>query len=85
MAKIITEDGQEREVEDGEEIQKACDELGIPFGCTEGVCGTCMIEVIEGKENLSEMTQEEKDMGMDGDTRLACQCTIKEGSIKIKY
>jgi ferredoxin len=59
----------------------------VPFACTEGVCGTCVIEVIEGKENLSDPTQEEKDFLGDGtcDERLACQCKIKSGIVKIKF
>jgi len=85
MAKLITDDGEEREVKDGEPIAEAAKDLGIPFSCEDGICGTCMIEILEGKENLSELNQEEQDMGMDRETRLACQCKIKSGLVKIKY
>ena len=44
-----------------------------------------MIDIVEGQENLSELTQEEKDMGMNKTRRLACQCKIKSGNVKIKY
>ncbi|MDP3758124.1 MAG: 2Fe-2S iron-sulfur cluster binding domain-containing protein [Candidatus Daviesbacteria bacterium] len=72
-------------VKDKEPIKDACEKLGVPFSCTEGICGTCMIEIVDGQENLSELTQEEKDMGRDKKHRLACQCKIKSGVVKIKY
>ena len=84
MAKIITEDV-EKEVEDGSEMREPCEELGVPFSCTEGICGTCMIDIEEGQENLSELTPQEEDMGMSKDKRLACQCKINKGLVKIRY
>ena len=84
MAKIIV-DEKEEQVEDGSEIKDACKELGIVFGCEDGLCGTCMMEIDEGMENLSEHTEAEKEMGVEGNTRLACQCKIKSGTVKIKY
>ena len=63
-----------------------CEEAGIPFACTEGVCGTCVIEVEEGMENLTPFTQEERDFLGDLDKeRLACQCKIKDGCVKINF
>ena len=86
MAKIISLDSEkEIELKNGEPIKEACEKLGVPFSCAEGICGTCMIDVIEGEKNLSELTQEEKDMGMNKTRRLACQCKIKNGIIKINY
>lgn len=90
MAKlVVTSDGesQEFDLEDGESITGPCEIAGVPFACTEGVCGTCVIEVIEGGENLSDMTQEEKDfLGDDeGNERLACQCKIKGCCTKISF
>ena len=87
MAKLIFEDTEEEhELEDGAPIAEVCEEAGIPFACTEGVCGTCVIEVEAGIENLSAFTQEEEDFLGDLDTeRLACQCKIKSGSVKIKF
>lgn len=87
MAKIIFEPyGDEREVADGSSLVEPCEECGVPFACTEGVCGTCVIEVLEGMENLSEFTQEERDfLGDPGKERLACQCKIQQGLIKIKF
>jgi ferredoxin len=88
MAKIIFDhDGEEIEVQDGSNIAEICEEAGVPFACTEGVCGTCVIEIKEGQENLSDPTQEEGDFLGEGclDERLACQCKIKCGIIKIKF
>jgi len=87
MGKLIIE-GTEEEIEipDGEPIAEACEEAGVPFACTEGVCGTCVIEVTEGMENLSEFTQEEDDfLGEMENERLACQCKLKGGCIKITF
>jgi ferredoxin len=83
----IEHNDEDIELPDGSPIANACEEAGVPFACTEGVCGTCVIEVIEGKENLSDPTQEEKDFLGDGtcDERLACQCKIKSGIVKIKF
>lgn len=84
MAKIIYE-GDEYPIKDGESLQETCEEIGIPFGCTTGICGTCMVEVEEGIENLTEVTQEEKDMELEPKVRLACQCKINSGIIKIRF
>jgi len=86
MAKLIFEDGDIVEVKDGAEIQEACEEAGIPFACTEGVCGTCVIEVEEGMENLSPFTEAEEDfLGELDEERLACQCKINSGCVKVKF
>ncbi len=84
MAKLFF-DGESKELEDGEKIQETAEDLGIPFGCQNGVCGTCRIKVIEGKENLTEPTDAEITMGLDleNNERLACQCKIKCGEVKL--
>lgn len=84
MATLIIND-QEIEIEDGEKIVDAIEEAGVPIGCSNGVCGTCEIEVVSGMENLSELNDEEKDLGMEGQKRLGCQCTISSGTVKITY
>jgi ferredoxin len=85
MAKLIFNE-EEIELEDHSPIKPYCEEAGIPFACEEGVCGTCVIEVEEGMENLSEFTEEELDfLGEQEEERLACQCKIKSGLVKIKY
>ncbi len=87
MAKLVFEGtGEEKDVEDGAPIATLCEEAGVPFACTEGICGTCVIEVKEGMDNLNEMTQEELDfIGGPCSERLACQCRIKSGLVKIQF
>jgi 2Fe-2S ferredoxin len=50
-------------------------------------CSTCHVYVIEGMDNLSEVTEEEEDMldtaeGLKLESRLACQLLVK-GNVKI--
>lgn len=88
MPKLIFEhNGEEVELEENAPIAEACEEAGVPFACTEGVCGTCVIEIKEGFENLSSPTQEEEDfLGADPkEERLACQCKIRKGTVKINF
>lgn len=80
--------GDEVELEDNAPIAQVCEEAGVPFACTEGVCGTCIVEIIEGHENLSEPTQAEIDfLGEQGTRRerMCCQCKIKTGVVKISF
>jgi len=87
MGKLIFEDtGEEFEITDGDPIAEVCEDAGVPFACTEGVCGTCVIEVKEGMDNLSKFTQEEEDfLGELEEERLACQCKLKGGCVKISF
>ena len=84
---IFDHNDEEVELENGSAIAEACEEAGVPFACTEGVCGTCVIVVKEGKDNLTDPTQEEKDFLGEGtvDERLACQCKIKGGCVRISF
>jgi ferredoxin len=89
MAKLIFDNtGEETTLQDGEAIAHACEEAGVPFACTEGICGTCIVEVIDGMENLTAPTQAETDfLGEFGTAkeRMACQCKIKCGDVKITF
>jgi ferredoxin len=87
MPKLIFDNtGEEKELAEEEPIASACEEAGVPFACTEGVCGTCVVEVLEGMENLSPFTQEEKDfLGEQDRERLACQCKIRGGCVKLNF
>lgn len=84
MPKIIMGD-KEKEVKEGDSIIDACDELGVPFACKEGVCGSCRIDILEGENNLSNLTENETAVGLDKKTRFACQCKIKKGDVKINF
>lgn len=87
MAKLIFDhSNEEKELEDGSPIAEVCEEGGVPFACTEGVCGTCVVEVLDGMENLSPFTQEEQDfLGEQDKERLACQCKIKGGCVRLMF
>ncbi len=84
MATIII-DGEEKQVADGSPIMDACEDLGVPFACRAGMCGTCVITIVTGVENLEPKTQEEKDMGLADDQRLACQTVVKSGTVVATY
>ena len=83
-------EGIEHELPDGTPLQRAIDASGadIPFGCREGNCATCMIEVIEGMTNLNPPTDEEETTllpeELDANIRLACQCVALRGRIAIR-
>lgn len=92
MAKVhfAGTDNFEREAPDGTPLQKVVDQAGadILFGCREGNCATCMIEVLEGMENLTPPTEEEETTLMpdelEANLRLACQCSVRGGRVSVK-
>ena len=73
------------DIPDGEKIVDYIEELGVPIGCSNGVCGTCEVEVEEGMENLSDYNDEETELGMEPPRRLGCQCEIKSGTVKLTF
>ena len=77
----ITIDGQSKELNAGDAIQASCDELGVPFGCQAGSCGTCVIIIESGMENLGPKNELEEDMGLNDNERLACQACIGAGDV----
>ena len=95
---VVLDRGKEIELgqlDAGESIKSCCEEAGVPFACEEGICGTCIIEVMEGDEHLSDYNEAEEDfLGPkpasckpgQGVERLACQCRIKSGgSVKFRF
>ena len=83
MAKLSMDD-QEIEIPDNESLMPHAEQLGIYFGCQDGNCGVCEVEIIEGVENLNEFTEKEKEFSLLKNHRLACQCRIKKGLVRIK-
>ncbi len=85
MPKVkYTNNGDEAEVETGTNLKDVTKDEGWPiaYGCEDGMCGTCIVNVKEGKENLNPINEKEEQtldvMGMnDGEHRLACQCKVK--------
>lgn len=61
----------------------------ILFGCRTGICGTCLVEVIEGEEHdFSPNSEEQELLEIIADQakhpRLACQMKIKN-NLTLKY
>jgi len=92
MAKLIyidfdntTKEAEIKEMNKEDLIEKA-ENLDIPFGCTDGRCASCRVEVLEGKENLTPLNYKEKDLGFTENEpyRLLCQCKLTGGLIKIR-
>lgn len=83
-----------------EDVEVDCDEgislvdiasevdCDITFGCKSGSCGTCRVRIVDGQENLSPPSREEKDFldgfGAHPQERLGCQLKIL-GDCKITY
>ena len=88
MAKVtFKNDNLTVDVPAGKSIKDVCDEnaCSIPFGCRNGVCGTCLSTITKGKENLKPAEENEK-MTLEGfganppEKRLLCQCKMAEGN-----
>ncbi|MDR3214444.1 MAG: (2Fe-2S)-binding protein [Azoarcus sp.] len=60
----------------------------ILYGCREGECGTCLVEIVSGAENLSDPSVLEdqilKDLTAPWNHRLACQAQVLGGAIVVK-
>ena len=92
VARIIFKtDNVEYEVEDGTSLIDFCDDVGVSlsFGCTEGTCGVCEVTVLDGRENLSRITDEERDYLLEEDLeegmRLGCQVKVRKGNVTLKW
>ncbi|MEK6895024.1 MAG: 2Fe-2S iron-sulfur cluster-binding protein [Nanoarchaeota archaeon] len=84
MKKIKSDHG-DKTINEPDEMKSALEDLGVPFSCEDGVCGTCLIEIEKGMDKLNSYTQPEKNMGMEGKFRLGCQCRFeKDGEVEVK-
>lgn len=90
MPKVkFKDDDLEVEADTGANLKEIAQAEGasIPFGCEQGICGTCLINVPAGAENLSDQTDQEKEtleaMGAEPGQRLACQCQV-EGDVTVE-
>jgi len=81
-------------VKPGKTIQDIVEASGsaLPFGCRDGECGTCIVNIESGMEFLSDVTDKEKAvMKMLNETnpkaRLSCQMKIVQpnGLVRLKY
>ncbi len=92
MAKIIFKpDNIVHDVEDGSALIDCCDEVDVSlsFGCTEGTCGVCELTILEGMQNLSRVSDEEREYlyeeDLEAGMRLGCQLKIKRGEVMITW
>jgi len=83
--------GASAEVEPGELLLEAGEKAGIEMeaGCFNCSCGTCVIEVVSGMENLEEPTPEELDVldqwNKDPEKfRLTCCVHVKAGDVVLR-
>lgn len=56
-------------------------DVDLDYSCKEGSCDTCMVKILKGRENLNDITPEERDM-LDEDQlkegyRLSCMVVVK--------
>jgi len=79
------------EVEPGELLLEAGEKAGVEMeaGCFNCSCGTCVVEVVSGMENLEEPTPEELDVldswNRDPEKyRLTCCVKVKSGPVVIR-
>lgn len=93
---LIDKDGQATEftIEEGQSIFDALQDQGttLPHGCLSGSCGSCRIQILEGKENMKKagiieqntvdaITPEHSEVE-EGGIRMACRAKVL-GDIKI--
>ena len=81
--------GQTFEVPAGTRYLDFCQEKSAPqnFGCTVGSCGTCVLILVQGAENVPPPTEDELEtvrMCTDADARLGCQLVVN-GDIVVKH
>lgn len=83
-------------VKEGSTIQDIVEASGsaLPFGCRDGECGTCIVEVVQGMEFLSPKTDKEIKVFKEiysgtctPNSRLSCQMKIaaSNGIVRLKY
>jgi ferredoxin len=75
-------EGRTVECEPNTLLRDVCDreKARVPFGCRNGVCATCEIEVLAGGEHLSAIVAPESEtlasFGIPAGHRLACQVRV---------
>lgn len=90
MAKVhVKNDGQTVEVPDGAQLECLDGKSSVLFACKSATCGSCMVKVLEGAENLEQPNEVEESglqaFSSDSKQRLMCQCKIKKGEVTIEY
>jgi ferredoxin len=61
---------------------------GITYSCREGECGTCMMRIVSGMENLAQRSVLEDKVLQENlagrNNRLACQAQVLGGEIVVR-
>ncbi|RME52120.1 (2Fe-2S)-binding protein [Candidatus Woesearchaeota archaeon] len=70
----------------GTSIIPAAKEVGVLFGCHQGACGVCKVQVVSGGELLSPKEASERRMTHKKEERLACRCVVqgRAGEVVLK-
>ncbi|MEM4366841.1 MAG: 2Fe-2S iron-sulfur cluster-binding protein [Candidatus Anstonellales archaeon] len=90
MAKVtLKNEGITLEIPDGSNLSILEGKCGVLFACKAGTCGSCLVNVVSGMENLNEPNETEK-IGLElfatkPTQRLLCQTIIKRGNVTIEY
>lgn len=87
---VFPKTGQECEVDAGDTLVDATFRYDLPirYRCERAVCTTCLVKVVAGLENLSEMEEREKQtllaIKAEPNWRLSCQVSVL-GDVKLDY
>jgi len=82
---VLTVNGKDIQIDDASPIGPLCEREGLVFNCHTGVCGSCLVTIVEGCECLSPLTDEELSLGLDETRRLACRCSILRGRVVLTF
>ncbi|WLR52897.1 2Fe-2S iron-sulfur cluster-binding protein [Bacillus tianshenii] len=92
MAKVYYKtSGKEMEVPDNSNILRMSlrYEGDLPNRCGGGICGSCVMKIEDGAENLDDLkTQERRKLGeewLEKGYRLGCQTFINEGEVTVSW
>ncbi|HLC69291.1 MAG TPA: 2Fe-2S iron-sulfur cluster-binding protein [Candidatus Bilamarchaeaceae archaeon] len=87
---IIKNDGDlALEVANGTCLEQLEGKCTVLFACKTASCGSCLVRVVEGAENLEPPNDQEK-LGLEAfgtmpTQRLCCQAKIKQDTVKLEY
>jgi len=91
MAKVIVKNDNNLEIEipDGSKLDELEGKSTVLFACKSASCGSCLVRVVEGAENLEQPNEQEK-IGLEAfatqpNQRLCCQAKIRKGTVTIEY
>ncbi len=89
MARVyVKNDDKWIDVEDGSKLDVLDGKCSVLFACREGVCGSCLVTILEGAENIEPPSEAEKatleSLGAAENQRLLCQVVLKKGELKVE-